>query len=72
MSAAATVPFAASAAIFGYALVVAVAERRAARAEAERRARAQRARVVLAASEPTPLYDRMVCEQMEKAEGWVQ
>lgn len=26
---------------------------------------------VLAAIEPTPVYDALVCEQMERAEGWV-
>lgn len=25
---------------------------------------------ILAATEPTPIYDALMCEQIEKAEGW--
>ena len=44
---------------------------------AETRRRAEQGRQVdaayiasLAADEPTPVFDRLMCESMEKAEGW--
>ena len=44
---------------------------------AEARVRAEQGRqvsaewlAVLAATEPTPVYDQLMCEQMERAEGW--
>lgn len=46
-------------------------------AREDRRRRAEQAReitpewlAVLAAVEPTPVYDALVCEQIERAEGW--
>lgn len=45
------------------------------RREAEKRAEQDRQvsaewLAVLAATEPTPIYEALVCEQMERAEGW--
>lgn len=52
------------------------ADRYLARREADQRAEQDREvtpewLAVLAAVEPTPIYDELVCEQIERAEGWV-
>lgn len=46
-------------------------------ARAEKRRRAEQGRevspewlAILAATEPTPIYDALMCESMERAEGW--
>ena len=79
MTTAAIILWVAAALMFGWAplvLVVAwVTERLDARDESKRRAQQDREvtpewLAVLAATEPTPIYDRLVCEQMERAEGW--
>lgn len=56
-------------------LVVAVRDHLADIADARRRAEQDREvtdewLAVLAATEPTPIYDALVCEHIEKAEGW--
>lgn len=80
MNAAAAVLLAAAAIIWLATPVFLVAtscrEARARRAEKARREQESRETTpewlaVLAATEPSPIYDRLVCEQMERAEGWV-
>lgn len=48
---------------------LAAREDRKRRAEQDRQVSAEWL-AVLAATEPTPVYDALVCEQMERAEGW--
>lgn len=79
MSAAATVLFVAAFLIFVWPLVVLAAVWICARLDDEALRREQQDRettpewlAVLAATEPTPIYDRLVCEQMEHAEGWTE
>lgn len=61
-----------TAAVVGFLLVSVHLDKRAAT-----KRRAEQGRVVdaewlalLAATEPTPVYDQLVCEEIEKAEGW--
>ena len=79
MNPATLVLWSAAALMFGYgpAYLAVVALRDHLHDRADKARREQQARqvspewlAVLAATEPTPIYDRLVCEQMEQAEGW--
>lgn len=80
MPAAAAVLITAAVIIWGagpaWAFCLAVSARMDARAEKRRRVEQGREvspewLAILAATEPTPIYDALMCESMERAEGWV-
>jgi hypothetical protein len=81
MNAATAVLWTAAAVMFGFGpafcIALAVSERRDRRAD--ERSRAEQGRQVdaewlalLAETETTAVYDQLACEQIERAEGWVQ
>lgn len=81
MTAASAILWTAAAFMFGYGpayyLALHVRERREDRADARRREEQDRAvdrewLALLAATETTPIYDALKCEEIERAEGWVR